>query len=265
MSTDTAVAETLAHSYTEYFDVVRADTPALLDEAYRIRYQVYCVENPFENAREHEDGRETDVEDERSVHALLVHRPSGLTAGTVRVILPTKGTQSRPLPIQRVIGSEFEALLGHLALEGMGEISRFSVSKEFRRRCGEERYADIGFPHPRRAIDERRLMPYITYGLIQGAAEICSDFQLDHVCAVMEPALIRLLSRIGVLFEPVGELVEYHGLRQPCVASVADGFGRLRKEQPLLWHWIGERTWQPREGTTSLPEGLALRELQQSA
>jgi len=32
-----------AWRYNEYFDIVRADTPALLDEAYRLRYQVYCL------------------------------------------------------------------------------------------------------------------------------------------------------------------------------------------------------------------------------
>jgi ribosomal protein L15E len=30
--------------YRQHFEVVRADTPSLLDEAYRLRYQVYCVE-----------------------------------------------------------------------------------------------------------------------------------------------------------------------------------------------------------------------------
>ena len=88
----------LAAAYNEHFDVVRATTPAALDEAYRLRYQVYCVENPFENAAEHVDGREADVDDDRSVHALLVHRRTGITAGTVRVILPGEGKQSRPLP-----------------------------------------------------------------------------------------------------------------------------------------------------------------------
>jgi len=66
--------------YNEHFDVVRADTRALLDQAYRLRYQVYCVENPFESPAEQVNGRETDLDDDRSVHALLVHRRSGAMA-----------------------------------------------------------------------------------------------------------------------------------------------------------------------------------------
>ena len=33
----------LAH-FMRYFEIVRADTPALLEEVFRLRYQVYCVE-----------------------------------------------------------------------------------------------------------------------------------------------------------------------------------------------------------------------------
>ena len=32
-------------SYHRHFDMVRADTPTLLDLCYRLRYQVYCLEN----------------------------------------------------------------------------------------------------------------------------------------------------------------------------------------------------------------------------
>jgi len=32
--------------------------------------------------------------------------------------------------------------------------------------------------------------------------------------------LIRLLGRLGFMFEHIGSLIEYHGARQPCVASV---------------------------------------------
>ena len=62
-----------AWRYNEYFDIERADDPERLDRVYRLRYQVYCLEHPFENADEHSDGRERDEDDDRSVHTLLVH------------------------------------------------------------------------------------------------------------------------------------------------------------------------------------------------
>ena len=235
----------LAAAYNEHFDVVRATTSAALDEAYRLRYQVYCVENPFENAAEHVDGREIDVDDDRSVHALLIHRRTGMTAGTVRVILPSEGPGLRPLPIQHVTRS---AHLNRMPLEQMGEISRFAVSKEFRCRLGEERYADIGFTGERSTYaKERRLVPYITFGLIRGVLEICLEFEVKYICAVMEPALIRLLGRIGLVFEPIGDPVQYHGLRQPCGARLADLVGRSRNERAALWQYAGEMAFRSRE------------------
>src|SRR5579863_9500193 len=99
----TADCQSLTGSYNSYFDIVRADTPALLDAAFRLRYQVYCVENPFENAAEHSDGRERDADDDRSIHTLLVHRRTGIVAGTARVILPIHGGLLRPLPIHRIL------------------------------------------------------------------------------------------------------------------------------------------------------------------
>src|SRR4051794_41125912 len=74
----------LLNSFTKWFDIVPANTPALLREAYALRFQVYCVENPFEDPDEHPDGLETDAYDSHSVHSLLVHRERREVAGTVR-------------------------------------------------------------------------------------------------------------------------------------------------------------------------------------
>jgi Family of unknown function (DUF5681) len=47
--------------------------------------------------------------------------------------------------------------------------------------------------------------------------------------------IIRLLSRMRLVFEPIGELVQYHGLRQPCGAHLADLIRRTREERAPLW------------------------------
>src|SRR5438270_11840526 len=92
----------LSKLYTRHFDVVRADTPALLDRVYELRYQVYCLENPFEDPADNPGGREIDADDDRAAHILLIHRESGAAAGTARIIFPD---HSRALPIQRVLDS----------------------------------------------------------------------------------------------------------------------------------------------------------------
>jgi N-acyl amino acid synthase of PEP-CTERM/exosortase system len=231
----------LVSSYTDHFAVVRADTSALLDEAFRLRHQVYCLENTgFENPDEHRDGRERDIDDDHSVHALLLHRRSGVYAGTVRVILPARGaSSSRPLPIHELLAAQDKKLLSLLPpAQELAEISRFAVSKEFRRRRGEERYADADWPSSVASASlERRTLPYITFGLIRAVLEICLEQRVPWVAAVMEPALIRIFQRLGVNFERIGQPVEHHGARWCCVARLADLVSYGRAHGTLLSHY----------------------------
>ena len=99
-----------------------------------------------------------------SVHTLLIYRATGAVAGTARVILPHHSA-ARQLPIERVLRPRDRPLFQCLPLRSTAEISRFAVSKEYRRRRGEQRYADAGFPEGRDdwLLKERRLMPHITF------------------------------------------------------------------------------------------------------
>ncbi len=120
------------------------------------------------------------------------------------------------------------------------EISRFAISKQFRRRMGEERFADTGFAYPRLRSDysERRLLPHITFGLLRGILEICLEYEIAVLAAVMEPALLRILARFGLDFEPLGPLVEHHGLRQPCLAEIVALWEQSRRQAGPLWHYL---------------------------
>ena len=129
------------------------------------------------------------------------------------------------------------------------EISRFSVSKQFRRRCSDERHVDAGFGENAGGpeISERRLMPFITLGLLRGLFDICLDYEITHLAAVMEPPLIRILRRLGLDFMPIGGLVEHHGWRQPCIARLADLVRHSRDSESLLWQYLGSGTLAEQE------------------
>ncbi len=233
-----AMADFIA-TYDRYFAVVRATTAEQLDLAHRLRYQVYCVENRFEDPTLHRDGREIDEDDDRAAHALLVHRPSGAAAGTVRLIMPLLDQRRRPLPIERAVGPAVWLQSGPLPSPMIAEVSRFAVSKSFRRRHGDGNYAEAGLSRPPEGVAtvDRRFMPFITFGLLRAVLGICLEHGIVHLAAMMEPALLRLLFRLGLVFEPLGGLVEHHGLRQPCVARLADLTRRSREEASLLWHY----------------------------
>lgn len=210
----------LSALFDQYFEVVEADTPELLDQVFRLRHKVYCVENPFEDPAAHPDGREKDLYDDHAVHAALIFRGTSQVMGCVRLILPDTDSPALALPVSELLDEESLKALNSLPLDRTAEISRYAVSKDFRRRKGEERYADVGFPYlnPK---DERRIMPHVTLGLMRGALQLCRANGITHFCAVMEPSLMRLVARFGLMFQPIGPTVDYHGRRQPCFATLA--------------------------------------------
>lgn len=240
-------AASLCHLYKKWFDVVPADTPERLAEAYRLRYQVYCVENAFENAAEHPEGLERDRYDRHSVHSLLIHRATGAVAGTVRLILPTEGGVAA-LPISRVCTSPTLRDPAVLPPDRTAEISRFAVSKAFRRRVTDRQHVDMHYLEgsPRAAQERRVMAPNITLGLMQGLAQMAIENRVTHLCAVMEPALLRLISRLGIRFDPLGPLVSYHGRRQPCYADLESIGSALESSKPEALELISDqgRYWK---------------------
>lgn len=239
--------------YARWFDVVPADSPERLAEAYRLRYQVYCVENTFEQANQHSGGLETDEFDKHSVHSLLIHRPTAMVAGTVRLILPNGSGDVAALPVSQVCTDPVLRDPAAFPPERTAEISRFAVSKAFRRRITDTTHADMHFVDGAGAVagtdrvhERRVLTPNITLGLMKAIAEMSIHNGITHLTAMMEPALLRLTSRLGIKFTPLGRLVDYHGQRQPCFAEIKDlGFALMKyspeahelvSDQGRYWH-----------------------------
>ena len=221
-------------NFRTLFEVAEARTPAQLEAAYRLRYQVYCIENPFEPKENNPGKRETDRFDWHSVHSVLVHKASQDVIGTLRLVLPVGGT----LPIQELQPSPLDFYEGHLPLETTAEVSRFAVSKDFRRRQGEERYPDVSWQGPdgrQGAPQMRRLMPFLSVGLLQGALKLSLRHGVTHMCAIIDPSLLRLLGRFGLHFQAIGEPVNYHGVRQPCIAELDALLRSAAEEQPDIW------------------------------
>src|SRR5215469_3131032 len=215
----TTPANSLVDLYNAIFEAVPADDAALRDECFRIRYQVYCLERSFEDPSAKPDRREIDEYDVSSRHGLLRYRKTGAPVGTIRVVLPDLARGVGALPMYRVCAANGISLERLPPLERTTEISRFAISKEFRQRAGDESYGRAYDPEE---LDGRRVIPHMTLGLMGLAVRASRAAGADYICAIMEPTLIRLLGRVGIEWQPVGPLVEYHGLRQPSVARLGD-------------------------------------------
>ncbi|MEQ6342671.1 MAG: PEP-CTERM/exosortase system-associated acyltransferase [Gammaproteobacteria bacterium] len=235
----------LMESFTRYFNVRTATTPDQVEQALRLRYQVYCLEHAFENPSEHPDGLECDQFDKRSVHSLLVHQGLSMVAGTVRLVLNDHDCPGAQFPIEqicdmRVHKPSFD--LARVPRSAFAEISRFAISKEFKKRFAETEFAWGGSPEVNDpqviALIERRLIPHIVIGLFGGIVQMSAEYGITHWYAVMEPALLRLLRRFSIHFEPVGPLIDYHGKRQPCVAVAGEVMAAMENGCFEVWKVI---------------------------
>jgi N-acyl amino acid synthase of PEP-CTERM/exosortase system len=224
--------DNMLDAYNAWFRVTPATTPALQDQAYRLRYQVYCCEHSYENPAEHPRQREIDDYDDRSVHSLLVDRTSGTTVGTVRLIFSDKDSWTTSFPIQKVCSHPLLADRKLHLTAAAAEISRFAISKAYRNNTIA---ISTGM-----AADRAHMIPCITLGLFKATVQMSFEHGISDWFAVMEPSLLRLLSRFGIYFKPIGPLVDYHGLRQPCHANVHQLLERVRKERLDVFDFVTE-------------------------
>ncbi len=194
-----------------------ADTPALVEQAYRLRHQVYCLERGYEPSV---NDLETDAYDRHARHVVLCLRGCGTVIGTVRIILPQARQPTSSFPMQGVCDrAALSAVLSAVPLSSAVEVSRFAVSKE-RRNISPA------------AASLSRL------ALVRGLVQLSQQAGVTHWCAVMERTLLRLLRSSGIHFEAVGPLVEYHGLRQPAFCELAGMLDRMKAEQPEIWNFV---------------------------
>ena len=199
----------LCQHFSRYFSLVIADNSELLQEVYRIRYQVYCQELNYEPPTKFPDKMERDLYDRHSIHCLLKHKPTGKYAGCVRIIIPEKKTKKTAFPWQKFAD---KIVYPHSTYEwtNVCEISRLAVIAEFRKRKGDSDLP-LGMLLPDRSGGQRRF-PLIAMSLYWAAFCLALNLRLD-IFAIMEPRLARHLRRCGLSYCLVSELFELHGKR----------------------------------------------------
>jgi N-acyl amino acid synthase of PEP-CTERM/exosortase system len=235
----------LLDHFMRYFEVVRADTPMLLEEVFRLRYNVYCEEGtvPGFDPEDYPDGLERDVYDERSVHCLLRHRPSGAFAGTVRLVCADPVRPDAPFPVEAAAGQQIEFEFQSAASRcSVGECSRFILARQFRSRKGEERWPDglASGNDAGESGDRRRALAHPILGLLKAGMIMSWERQVSHWYAAMEPRLDRRLRQFAFALRPVSPMVDYHG---PCRAHwgyLPEVLAHMRKWCPEVWRLLTE-------------------------
>ena len=223
-------AKLIAQHFAEYLRPVVAYKTDTVQEAFRIRHDVYCEELKFEPVRE--NGMEQDEFDEYSRFCLIEHKPSTNFAGCVRIVSPS--SKDELLPIEKFCSNAIEGAKYHPSQfdrSEICEISRLAVRPQFRRRKADnfDGAASGAINEQTYSEEELRCFPFLAIGLYLSIASLAVRAGTHHAFVMMEPRLARSMSFLGIKFEQLGPAIEYHGLRAPYYISA----GMLTRTLPV--------------------------------
>jgi len=205
-------------TFIKYFRLEYANTTELIAQVHKIRYDVFCTELGLEDNCP--EDVEADEFDTHSYHYLLKHLPSNKYAGTIRVVLPPNDRPELIIPIEKFC---FEAVdssiidISNLPRGSFAEVSRLAVPSSFRKRVGEagKPYVVNSKSQTDQNSNGRSNFPHIAIGLYLAAASLFTLKDLKYIFVMVEPRLARSMRRIGLHFEQMGDVIEYHGKRAP--------------------------------------------------
>jgi len=178
------------------------DDARLLEQSYRLRYQVYCVERRFIDAAAYPNQQEVDEFDAESVHLGVVDS-RGELAATARLIK----ANPRGFPMFRhcAFFPEVQTLDSPQAVPL--EVSRVAISREYAR-------------HRAHGSTRNRFEPFLTLvkAMVQGGRRAGAT----HLMGATDAALHRWLVHFGLPYRISGPAVDYYGPVAPCIMSLRE-------------------------------------------
>jgi len=230
-------------AFHQYFEIVDADTPELLEAVFNLRFRILCVHNTFPDFSRSKfpDELESDEYDSHSVHFLLRHRPSGTFIGTTRLILPHPQDPESKFPTERHTQFFPGFTLSPSIRKHTAEISRFAILSDFFKRKSEHYTlaGPVDIPtQPAGTLHERRRFPHPMLGLAVGVIQLCAKYNIHHWLSSMDPALNKLLGFYSLQLTPVGPSTDYHGSRTPYYACLFDVLDRMYQNHRAIWELV---------------------------
>jgi N-acyl amino acid synthase of PEP-CTERM/exosortase system len=225
----------LVSHYNEFFYVSRVNTPELLDQAFKLRYEVYIKDCGYEFHNPYAaDEIEKDNYDEQSHHCLLFHKPSNKPIGYIRLI-PYKNNSGYRLPIEN-FGINFnKSIVGQLRKPQIGEISRMAIHPSFRRRLSDKLYL---FEDYHNSTDSRFRVNYLPACLVLACGALMDDNHIEYSVALMEHKLAVLIKKYGILSKKIGDSIKLNGKRTPYIMSAEKFHANLTSDLKELFEII---------------------------
>ena len=221
------------------YSVVEPGTGAYA-EYLALRHAVFCEEL----GRIVPDGRsargvaiESDDYDVHSLHVLCRLKDTGAAVGCSRLILP--GPKGLNVNARYNLSSAPEGPPGQV-----GEIGRLALASSLRRHRAEG--SSIG--GRRRALGAagdsvhsmlKREGPVVALGLYREIINLANRYGITHCYAAMEPALARLLNRLGFPFHEAGPLnTAVSPARQPYLIGAHAAKAGLAARNSCLYRFM---------------------------
>jgi N-acyl amino acid synthase of PEP-CTERM/exosortase system len=221
----------------EKFSFRKIESPEILQEAYRLRFQVYCKECNFIREADYPEGYETDEFDVHSAH-FGAFDTEGRLVGAVRLILPS----CEKFPIEDHC-PRLEVDRALVPREKCAEISRLTISKLFRRRANDGLYYEPQLDdlkvEDKGAYFMRRIRP-MAFGLYRAMYQECKRIGITHWFALMEKKLWLLLKIHGFVFKPVGPEVDFYGMVMPYIVGISDLEKNVHEKFPQFFAFFME-------------------------
>lgn len=218
-----------------FFSFLRVDGTEMLNETFKLRYQVYCMERGFLPSEEHPTESESDDFDSVSEHFAAYDRHNQI-AGSVRLV---KSSPALGYPFQShcpVFPDAWQP-----PLDQAQEISRLVVSKQYRRRQGDNWLGiteETGEELPEDIAAKRGGHPIIVLGMYREMYRYSKKNGVRFWYAAMERSLTRLLARYGFDFKAIGPQIDYYGPVAIYLASLAELEEKLSAQSPQLFAWF---------------------------
>jgi N-acyl-L-homoserine lactone synthetase len=169
--------------------------PGLMDQSYRLRYQVYCVERAFLNAGDYPEQLERDEFDRYSLHVGVVDGQQALVATSRLIKVSMCG-----LPLFRhcqIYPHETEL---YRETNRLVEVSRLCMSRQLRQRG-----------HGRASVAAT---------LYRALYQASKRAGFTHWLVATEHSLQRLVTSFGFPFRPIGPRTDYFGPVAPFLMDL---------------------------------------------
>jgi len=225
--------------FDDQFEVILADDKYSRSIHYQIRYQVYCLEEGFEDQSYFCNKEERDQWDDHSVHFLVRARHSSEWVAAMRMVIPETGK----LPIEQMCDID-PMVMPSFPEKQIAEISRMCIVDSYRRKQLSENLVDTTatlydarglhvVPDTKETGAGVRIhKSIIMKGLLRAAATYSQDHDIPFWYFLTTPALARVINRLNVQLIKVGSAYEHRGTRYPFLANIRQVVEQAKKGCP---------------------------------